>query len=297
MHASTLFSKPARLDAWCSAWLTVALCTAACLGDIALYLTASSMPIALVLLNLIAFASLWRDRRRANRLVSLQPQDLARQMLDVQQAERHRLSRELHDDIGQMLTSARLQSEWLQRRMPPALHARGERLNDILQKTLNKVRDLSTILNPRQLASHALEASLREHLLASLTDTQVHWSLECRQSLTGIPEEMGIAVFRITQEAVTNMLRHAQAHNLLVRIRRLPAGLALSISDDGAGFEPASAAPRLGQHGIAGMAERVSLLGGAWTMRSSLGQGTHIEALLPWPARDNERASLHKKAP
>ncbi|MCZ7019423.1 hypothetical protein OH415_27275, partial [Salmonella enterica] len=85
-----------------------------------------------------------------------------------------------------------------------------------------KVRDVSAILNPRQLTSLGLEASLRAHLLKTLANTPVHWSLECQQRLTGIPEEMAVAAFRITQEAVTNMLRHAQARNLLVRLQRLP---------------------------------------------------------------------------
>src|SRR5450830_701004 len=93
-----------------------------------------------------------------------------------------------------------------------------------------KVRDVSAILNPRQLASLGLEASLRAHLLKTLENTPIHWSLECQQRLTGIPEEMAVAAFRITQEAVTNMLRHAQAHNLLVRLQRLPQGLSLFIS-------------------------------------------------------------------
>ena len=215
-------------------------------------------------------------------------------MLQVQETERHRLSRELHDDIGQMLTAAKLQSDWLQRRATEDLHPHCAMLNNILDETLAKVRDVSAILNPRQLASLGLEASLRAHLLRTLVDTPVLWSLECHQRLAGIPEEMAVAAFRITQEAVTNMLRHAQAKNLLVRIQRRPDGLALSISDDGLGFSPVANPGQQGQRGMAGMVERANLLGGHLTVESEPGHGTHIQALFPWAPRARERADISK---
>jgi signal transduction histidine kinase len=254
------------------------------------------MSIPLLALNLITCASIWLGQLRARRLIELEPRELAERMLEVQETERHRLSRELHDDIGQMLTAARMQNDWLQRRLPVELHPHGEQLGRTLEETLNKVRDLSAILNPRQLSSLGLEASLRAHLLTTLADSEICWSLECQQRLTGIPDDMAIAAFRITQEAVTNMLRHAHARNLLVRLQRLPSGLSLFISDDGVGFEPASDPAREGQRGIAGMTERVALLGGSWTLHSSPGNGTRIDVTLPWPAREHERATSIKKS-
>jgi signal transduction histidine kinase len=215
-------------------------------------------------------------------------------LLQVQENERHRLSRELHDDIGQLLTAAKLQSDLLKRRMPEDLQAQCSVLCDTLEETLAKVRDVSAILNPRQLTSLGLEASLRAHLLKTLSNTSVHWSLECHQRLTGIPEEIAVAAFRITQEAVTNMLRHAQAQNLLVCLQRLPQGLTLMISDDGLGFAPATDPGREGQRGMAGMSERIKQLGGTLTVTSEPGKGTQIEALFPWAPRAFERASPNK---
>jgi signal transduction histidine kinase len=122
----------------------------------------------------------------------------------------------------------------------------------------------------------------------------VHWSLECHQRLTGIPEEMAVAAFRITQEAVTNMLRHADAQYLLVCLQRLPQGLALMISDDGQGFAPATDPGREGQRGMAGMSERIKQLGGTLTVTSEPDKGTRIEALFPWAPREFERASTNK---
>ena len=133
-----------------------------------------------------------------------------------------------------------------------------------------------------------------EHLLKTLENSPTHWSLECQQRLTGIPEEMAVAAFRITQEAVTNMQRHAQARNLVVRLQRLPEGLSLTIYDDGQGFSPALDPGREGQRGMAGMSERIDQLGGSLSVVSHPGKGTRIDALFPWAPRALERASAPK---
>lgn len=295
MYVSTRYSRLWPLSTKNARWLTGVLCTGSIVGNIALYLTSAEFPLSLLLLDLAAIASILHTQFRSDHSIHFQPQELADRMLEVQETERHRLSRELHDDIGQMLTAAKMQCEWLQRRLPEDLRPYGIQLTATLDETLEKVRDVSAILNPRQLASLGLEASLRAHLLRTLADSQVHWSLECHQRLAGIPEEMAVAAFRITQEAVTNMLRHAHAKNLLVRVQRLPQGLTLRITDDGLGFDPAPDPGQQGQRGMAGMAERAGLLGGTWTVHSEPGKGTQIDVLFPWAPRAHERAHTNKK--
>lgn len=275
-------------------WITLGLCLCATLVSLWVYAHQAPLPIVLLLLNLATLVAVGLQRWRSRKSIKFQPQELADRLLQVQENERHRLSRELHDDIGQLLTAAKLQSDWLRRRLPPELQEQCNVLCNTLNETLAKVRDVSAILNPRQLASLGLEASLRAHLLKTLENTPVHWSLECQQRLTGIPEEMAVAAFRITQEAVTNMLRHAQARNLLVRLQRLPQGLSLFISDDGQGFSPATDPGRAGQRGMAGMSERIDQLGGMLAVNSQPGCGTQIEALFPWAPRTLERASPPK---
>ena len=271
-------------------WLNVALCATALAGNVWAYLVSAQLPGVLLVLNLLLVTSTLLARRRLDCTIHLTPQELAERMLQVQQIERHRLSRELHDDIGQMLTAAKLQAQWLARRLPQDMAQHSARLTDTLDETLTKVRDVSATLHPRQLDSQGLEASLRGHLLRTLSDTQVGWSLECKQQLTGIPQAIAAAAFRITQEAVTNVLRHAQAQNLLVRIQRLPEGLQLHISDDGQGFSPLPDPASAGQRGLAGMTERASLLGASWQLYSAPGAGTHIDVLFPWAPRTHERA-------
>jgi signal transduction histidine kinase len=274
--------------------LSLLLCICSAIGSLLIYCLSSTLPLSLLALNLAALACVWIQHRHSLTSIKFQPQELADRLLEVQENERHRLSRELHDDIGQLLTAAKLQSEWLKRRLPEALQSQCAVLCETLDETLTKVRDVSAILNPRQLASLGLEASLRAHLLKTLANTPVQWSLECRQHLTGIPEEMAVAAFRITQEAITNMLRHAQATNLLIRLQRLPQGLSLFISDDGAGFSPSLNPGQEGQCGMAGMSERIDQLSGTLTVTSEPGKGTRIDALFPWAPRALERASPHK---
>jgi len=294
MYASTKPCKLWPLSTKNVFRLTAGLCVSATLCNIILYFDAVAMPAAMLALNVVTFIGVWYALGRSRRSIRFQPQELADRMLEVQETERHRLSRELHDDIGQMLTAAKLQIDWLHRRMPPELHQQSSMLSNTLDETLAKVRDVSAILNPRQLASLGLEASLRAHLLRTLADTPLQWSLECHQRLAGIPEEMAVAAFRITQEAVTNVLRHAQAQNLLIRLQRSPEGLVLYIADDGLGFEPAADPGREGQRGMAGMTERVLLLGGKLRVDSQAGEGTRIEALFPWAPRTHERARTDK---
>ncbi|SQH32896.1 sensor histidine kinase [Pseudomonas mucidolens] len=294
MHASLKSLIARSVSRRNARWMTLGLCISSTLASLWTYAHSAPLPIAVLILNLTVLAAIGLQQWRSRKAIKFQPQELADRLLQVQENERHRLSRELHDDIGQLLTAAKLQSDWLKRRLPEELREPCAVLCNTLNETLAKVRDVSAILNPRQLASLGLEASLRAHLLKTLEHTSVHWSLECQQRLNGISEETAVAAFRITQEAVTNMLRHAQARNLLVRLQRQPEGLSLFVSDDGEGFSPAVNPGREGQRGMAGMAERVDQLGGTLSVISQPGKGTRIEALFPWAPRVLERANPHK---
>ncbi|CAM4052634.1 Signal transduction histidine-protein kinase/phosphatase UhpB [Pseudomonas reidholzensis] len=271
-------------------WVTAALCVASLTANLALHYQTLPLPLSVILLQLAAVLGVAWQLGQWARSVNLRPAELADRMLKVQESERQRLSRELHDDIGQLLTAAKLQLDWLQRRMPSDLHGHCATLRSTLDETLGNVRNVSALLNPRQLASLGLEASLRAHLLRTLANSDLQWSLECQQRLGGISDAASMAAFRITQEAVTNVLRHAQARNLNIQLRRAPEGLALSIQDDGRGFVPADSPAEAGQRGMAGMHERVSALQGRLTVTSQPGQGTRIDALFPWPPRTHERA-------
>ncbi len=275
-------------------WSVALSCLATLAASLACVLIATPLPAWLLVLQGLTLVGVVCISHRRKHLIIMTPQELADRLLKVQESERLRLSRELHDDIGQLLTAAKLQAEWLHRRLPEALHEPCNTLRSTLDETLSNVRDLATSLAPRQLSSLGLEASLRAHLTRTLDNTDVRWNLECKSRLDGIPEDMAMAAFRITQEAVTNVLRHAGARNLIVRFQRQPEGLTLSISDDGQGFLPTSHPGEEAHCGMAGMAERAHLLNGSLTVHSEPGKGTRIDALLPWAPRKRERANSSK---
>jgi signal transduction histidine kinase len=160
--------------------LMLALCLVSLLLSLFAYAGTKPVPLAVLLLNLAILALVGLQQWGSRKSIKFQPQELAERLLQVQENERHRLSRELHDDIGQLLTAAKLQSEWLKRRLPQDLQGQCTVLCSTLDETLAKVRDVSAILNPRQLASLGLEASLRAHLIKTLENTPIHWSLECQ---------------------------------------------------------------------------------------------------------------------
>lgn len=249
-----------------------------------------ALPGELLVLQLASLVAVFWQLHQHGKSISLLPEELAQRMLKVQEHERQHLSRELHDDIGQLLTAAKLQVDWLQRRVNDELKPHCKGLRSTLDQSLNTVRDVTTLLNPRQLLSLGLEASLRAHLLRTLQNSPVRWTLHCPQRLDSVPAPISMAAFRITQEAITNLLRHAAADNLRIELRRSSDGLLLSIEDDGHGFTPASNPADAGQRGLAGMFERALALHGSLELDSQPGHGTRIQARLPWPPRTHERA-------
>ena len=215
---------------------------------------------------------------------------LSRRLLEVQEDERGRLARDLHDDIGQVLTALKIQLESL----AFASGASGSRVRECVETTrhaLERVRQLSLSLRPLQLDDLGLVAALRSHLdrQASIGGLTPHF--DAADAPQGVPAEVETACFRVAQEAITNVLRHARARNVWLRLFWDGGRLALSVRDDGAGFDP-QAARRRGAGGaslgLVGMEERAALAGGALELRSTPGQGTVLLATFALEGRPSE---------
>src|SRR3989442_4216028 len=174
---------------------------------------------------------------------------LSRLLLEVQEQERRRLARDLHDDIGQALTALKIQLE---------SRSRVEECVETISHTLERVRQLSLSLRPPQLDDLGLAAALRSHLdrQAALASLAPHF--EASEARREIPSHIETACFRIAQEAINNVVRHARAHNLWLRLLASGARLELSVRDDGGGFD-VTAAPR---RAAAGAGPRAAGLGG-----------------------------------
>jgi two-component system sensor histidine kinase UhpB len=212
-------------------------------------------------------------------------QGLSRRLLEVQESERKSLARELHDDIGQTLTALKLNLEALQRGRDGA--ANGARVQEALETTrhtLERVRQLSLSLRPLQLDDLGLAAALRSHLdrQAALGGFAPH--PEIQDFPARLPPEVETACFRVAQEAVNNIVRHARAQNVWLQLALDAGRLSLTVRDDGAGFDVEAAQRRaaLGESlGVVSMSERAALARGTLRIESAPGMGTTVVAAFP----------------
>lgn len=213
---------------------------------------------------------------------------LSRRLLDVQEDERKHLARELHDDVGQVLTALKLQLESLARLDGDAMRFRLDECVATTKHALDRVRQLSLSLRPLQLDDLGLVAALRSHLDSQARIGGLRPHFEASEAPGDMAPEIETACFRVAQEALTNVLRHAGARNLWMRLFTANGTLALSVRDDGGGFDADAERRRAasaGKLGLVGMEERVTLAGGSFTLRSAPGEGTTLLATFPLSAR------------
>jgi signal transduction histidine kinase len=210
--------------------------------------------------------------------------ELSGRLLGAQEDERMRISRGLHDQIGQELTAIKIRLDTLaQQVQDPALRARVLEIANASGETLQRVRQISVDLRPPQLDSLGLAAALRAHVerQAALGRTAMHFEAGELPRLSG---DNDIRCFRIAQEALNNVLRHSKAANAWVRLAVEGGNLVLTVRDDGVGFDMgAMRRPGSGPGGIGvlGMQERMGLAGGLLDIRSQPGQGCIVTATFP----------------
>ena len=209
---------------------------------------------------------------------------LSRRLMSLQEEERRRLSRELHDQVGQSLTAV-ISYLWLaDRELPPGPTEPREHLTEarhLAAKTLSDIRELSQLLRPSVLDDWGLGPSLEAHVGAFGRRHE----LEAHLAIAGLPErlpaEFETAVYRIVQEALTNVARHARARRVDVNLQTADAMLTLRVTDDGVGFHP-PATPPAGM-GLLGIRERVRALGGSVAIAALPARGTELRVELPLP--------------
>jgi len=200
-------------------------------------------------------------------------ESLSRRLVDVQEAERRALARELHDEVGQILAG-------LRHRLQGGTAQASAEVQSILGDLLERVRDLSMDLRPPMLDELGLLPTLLWHFARYQAETGVRVGFRHRGAEGRFPPETETVAFRIVQEALTNVARHARVGETSVRLETRPDRLELRIEDRGLGFEVGAARPGA-SGGLAGMQERARLLGGRVRIESAPGQGTRIVAELP----------------
>jgi signal transduction histidine kinase len=208
--------------------------------------------------------------------------DSLRRVVEAQELERRRLARELHDETGQALTSILLGLKALEEKVDDTdSRAAAAELRELVVATLQDVRRLAVELRPSALDDFGLVAAL-ERLTASISEqTGIGIDFEPALTTERLPEEVETALYRIVQESLTNVVKHAKARNVSVLLALKDGAVKAMIEDDGGGFDPAE---RTGEgFGLVGMRERLALLGGRLEIESSDGAGTTVAAEVPLP--------------
>ena len=206
--------------------------------------------------------------------------DAVRRVVEAQENERARLARELHDETGQALTSILLGLKSLDDRVETdESRAAVAELRQLVVSTLQDVRRLAVELRPAALDDFGLVPAIER--LRDLIGEQGDVSVDVRSELGDqrLPAEAETVLYRIAQEAMTNIVKHADAQLVRVRLSRVGRGVTLVVQDDGRGFDPDDV--REGSVGIVGMRERIALLGGRLTIESTEGAGTMLTAEVP----------------
>ncbi len=240
------------------------------------------------------------ERKRAEETIRLQAtraqtladisQTLSHRLLEVQENERRMLARELHDEIGQILTAVKIDLEVLrQNQLPDDLQIR---LNDdigTLDKCLQQIRNLSLDLRPSILDDLGLLAALQWQLNRQTERAGFKSRFFADEFPSRLHTDIETACFRIAQESLTNISRHAEAKNVELHLWVHQDDFVLSINDDGIGFDVDSTftqAVRGATLGLLGMQERVKLLGGSFSITSKKGVGTTVQIQLPIKFRE-----------
>lgn len=216
-------------------------------------------------------------------------QALSMRLLRVQEDERRTIARELHDHLGQLLTGLRFQLEAAHRAAPENLQPALKESLGASDEILRYLREMTQQLRPRVLDDLGLAPALEWHASLFQRQTGVAVALDVSLPPTRLPGELETAVFRLVQEALTNIARHAGTPAANVTLTSGGGRLIAEITDRGRGFDPEAVKLRRDSLGLTGLAERVALAGGQLEIFSRPGQGTRIHAEFPLPPSPGDR--------
>jgi signal transduction histidine kinase len=267
--------------------------------SLARWLTAAGAMLNLVLVVLASRLVYVDMRRRARQAQSLREQKLelehqvhdrtreldalSTHLQELSEQEKSALARELHDELGGLLVSARMDLSWLQQHLPSTdtvILQRFKRIHETLSAGVNLKRRVVEELRPTLLDNMGLFSALRWQLKETCGRGGLHCTERYPEAELPFAPHAAIGIFRMAQEAMMNILKHAGAKNVDFNVEVLDGALIIQISDDGRGI----AAPRitsLGSHGLASMRHRIAVLGGHWDIRSPRVGGTVLTASIP----------------
>jgi signal transduction histidine kinase len=225
------------------------------------------------------------ERQRSERQLletNRQLKELSASIQNVREQQRARISRELHDELGQLLTGIRMEVSWLGRHLAGDQSTLLSKIGSIktqIDQTISSVRRISSELRPLVLDDLGFAAAANWYVDQFSTRTSLPVELRLPDKDPERGNVVATALFRVLQESLTNIARHAEATHVEVRLDFKNEKWLLSIRDDGVGFEYDPG--RLGDIGLVGMRERIQTLAGHFSVTTAPGKGTLIEAIIP----------------
>ena len=229
-----------------------------------------------------------RESEASLRKSHQQNQELAGRLITAQEVERARIARELHDDVGQRLASFSIALGTLRRRFPGAPQPVHDELAGLQRETVtlgNDLRLLSHELHPALLEHLGLVDALRRRCEEVSAESGVTVAFDVTSELGQVPDDVALCLYRVAQEALRNVVNHAQARSARVELSRQNGRVAMRIADDGRGFEPGMAAGRRGL-GLISLDERVRMLAGTLGIESAPHVGTIVSVTVPFGDQD-----------
>lgn len=209
--------------------------------------------------------------------------NLATYLTRVRETEKLDLAREMHDELGALLTAAKLDADWIERKLPPdAQAAVAQRLVRLRQNLISGItlkRRITNNLRPALLYDLGLIEALKALVDEFRQSEEIDVVAELPESEPEFSDDLSLSLFRIIQEAFTNIRKYAQARHVRVSLRMTPKAIELEVEDDGIGFDPGS--PKLARHGLAGIKHRVFTHGGQLHILAAPGKGVTIQVTLP----------------
>ncbi len=212
---------------------------------------------------------------------------LAARIQAVREEERANIAREIHDELGQALTALKMDVVWLVRKLPESESPERAKIISMLKLidgTIQAVRRIAAELRPGMLDDLGLAAAIEWQTQEFQARTGVECQVLLPEEVLVLDEERSTAVFRIFQETLTNVARHAEASRVIVSLERTPQEFVLNVTDNGKSFEAATVFGSKSL-GFLGMKERALILGGSLEVHGNLGKGTTVTVRVPWGER------------
>lgn len=298
-----IVEEDARIDALGKAvlrdvWITLGVALLTTVVTVAVLIGLNKLLQRYVAARARAEGALLEANQHLNHLVeqrTAELTELSQHLIRVSEEEKAKIARELHDTFGSNLTAINMDLNWMQRRIPEEARDLRERLQRVLQmlaETVELKHEVIEGLRPSHLDNLGLSYAMKSHCREFSRRTGLLCDVEVDEDFDEIDPSWSIALYRIVQETLTNITKHARANHVRITLRREPAGIRLRVVDDGVGLaEGATSKPK--SHGVVGMRERMRQLGGTFTIAAGPGgKGTLVEAFIPSTEEDGSQAHV-----